>query len=182
MLISFIVDQVANQLIDEVLLRKWTPEDLKIVFAVATLQNAWEVEGSSRTVVEYFNRQLGRVRKAKLPIFGPRNARYYWHSFFSHGIALNICKTYLRFTGDPRMEKIDGLIRLIKAINTLFPFFWHNQFDFRTSAKPLGAVDKKAYIETVAEGMDRYLLRGEGRAAKRESPLEGGSIGTGTKS
>jgi thioester reductase-like protein len=155
-------DEVARRVVDAAF-DPLRPGAVRIRHAVAGLAGAPPVGLCRERILRYFgaNRGAGGPRLAWVGPAGPRFSFEHLrrHELPGHAAALRFALA--RRPGRARAAR--RLLARQRSINRGFAYFTHATFDFRSSVPLHPALDPAAYLDTVCEGVDRHLLRREGR-------------------
>ena len=160
------VDVVADHLINEVQLANYRSEEaavedfnLRIVHSVAGLENGCSLAKVISMSVDYFSRNV-MVKRPYWKYTGPKNMSYHWYRTVSQQLPLRISLTYYKMTRKTSMlKRTKRVAQSLKKVNTGFPYFCSNTFDFCRST--MVDLQPDEYLGIVLRGIHKHLMLGE---------------------
>lgn len=128
--------------------------------AVAGNENNCQVEESINQIVNYFtNHPI--YREPELLYIGNRNREFKLKEWYYQRRPLALTRFWLGLTGQLKKKKmVRRLAYQLKYLNSSFPYFTHNHFDFRSSIpmKALGFTPK-SYTRSICAGVYKNLMK-----------------------
>lgn len=154
-------DTVATRIINAAFTRK--PRDVtktEILFAVAGVKNSCRIDECASGITEYYSHHpVSRI--PELYYTGPKGLLFTIKEWQYHRLPTNLLSMWYGMLGQTQKKKsITKLKYQLCYLNSAFPYFTHNTFDFRASI-PLEDKDFTTYkfIQTVCEGVYRYVMK-----------------------
>jgi thioester reductase-like protein len=132
-----------------------------IAHAVAEFENSPTILQARSSWDPHFPSQPAGRGQARpyLAYMGPDRNRLRWALLWHHELPLRFMQAVAWLLGRRRQAR--GLGRLMKglrAIDEVFPYFTRNTFRFGTSLPLEAGFDLDAYLDTVCQGVSRHLL------------------------
>lgn len=153
-------DEVSRRVIDGAF---YPPENAKdevvIRYAVAGKAQSCSI----RTCIDQiqgFYRKYNVGRRPDLNYNGARTATFRMKDWYYHKVPLRLTAAFFALTGKTKQsQRTLWLLSRLNYLNTAFPYFTFNTFDFKpTQAITDPAFVKEEYITTVCRGAYRHLM------------------------
>ncbi len=156
-------DAVVERLLHVAFDPTWSRTDAPaIAHAVAGFENSPTILQARSSWDPHFpSSPAGRPGQPRpyLAYMGPDRKRLRWALLLHHELPLRLMQAAAWLLGRRRQAR--GLGRLMKglrAIDEVFPYFTRNTFRFETSLPLEAGFDLDAYLDTVCQGVSRHLL------------------------
>ncbi len=155
-------DVVAERAIDTCLFEAPAPvgEEPKVRYAVAGLVDSPTIQACLDEILNFF--KLHPIdREPKLEWVGTQRAKFKFKSAQHHGTRRALANSVLTLTGKHRVRKqYNKVMGKVEFLNSAFPYFTHNQFDFRPSIPlPGPKYDPAEYVRIACAGIYTHLTR-----------------------
>jgi fatty acyl-CoA reductase len=129
-----------------------------ISHAVASIPNACSIQTWVHSIVSFFGRYPGE-RRAVVRHIGASGKLFNLRRTLHHVAPTLAASTFLRLQGKRQpARQARRLLQRLDLINTVFPYFTHRTFDFRSSASLPDSFDVTAYVQTCCEGVATHLM------------------------
>lgn len=155
-----------------------SPNCSSIVHSVAGVRRGLEINMLASTAIQHFERihraqdLTNKSRRPCLKYLGQRTIVFHMHDIMAQRLPLCLTSLYYDLIRNPKMaRKTQSLSRVLKKINTIFPYYTNRTFDFEPSVWFLDGnlsaygLEKEdpftpeKYAKRICEGVREHLLK-----------------------